>query len=146
MSDGDDRRKHLEFIQQTVTRLASNSFAYKGWTVVLMTGLFALGAKDATPGYLLIGVLPAIAFWVLDGYYLRQERLFRKLYDAVRLGDERVGEAGLFGMGTKPVLDQVDGWAKTAISPTLWPFYGSMVALALIAAAIAAARVPAGQL
>jgi len=144
MSDGDDRRKHLEFIQQIVTRLASNSFAYKGWTVVLVTGLFALGSKDATPAYLLVGALPAIAFWGLDAYYLRQERLFRELYDAVRLRGETNSQSGEFAMSTTPVSDRVDGWLRTLGSRSLWPFYGTMVAVTIIAAIVAASRVSGG--
>ena len=31
-----------------------------------------------------IGILAVLTFWVIDSYYLRQERLFRLLYDYVR--------------------------------------------------------------
>ncbi len=36
--------KHLEMIQGVVNRMASNSFQLKGWSVVLVSALFALAA------------------------------------------------------------------------------------------------------
>ena len=42
----EDFRKHLEFVQSTISRMASNSFLLKGWSVTLAAGLFALSAKD----------------------------------------------------------------------------------------------------
>ncbi len=38
--------KHLEFIQIVISRMNSNSFLIKGWTITLMSALFALAAKD----------------------------------------------------------------------------------------------------
>src|SRR5215831_11819226 len=79
--------KHLQLIQAVITRLAQNSFAYKGWAITLVAAIFALAVKEVRSPYLLIvALLPTIAFWGLDAYYLRQERLFRALYNAVRQG------------------------------------------------------------
>ena len=71
-------------IQGVITRMASNSFALKGWAVTLVAGIFALSAKGADWRYFLIAFVPVLVFWGLDSYYLRQERLFRALYDRVR--------------------------------------------------------------
>lgn len=38
--------KHLEFIQDMISRMAKNSFALKGWAVTLVAALFALAAKE----------------------------------------------------------------------------------------------------
>ena len=80
----ENKRKHLEFIQAAVNRMASNLFLLKGWTVTLIAALFALAAKDAKPVYFAIAYFPPFMFWVLDGYFLSQERRFRSLYDHVR--------------------------------------------------------------
>lgn len=76
--------KHMEMIQGVVNRMASNSFALKGWTVTLVAGIFALASKDTEKMYFLVAYVPIIIFWGLDTYYLLQERLFRALYDKVR--------------------------------------------------------------
>lgn len=76
--------KHLEMIQSVITRMASNSFALKGWAVTLVAGIFALAGKDVDKSYFLVAYIPIIVFWGLDSYYLLQERLYRSLYDTIR--------------------------------------------------------------
>lgn len=78
------RIKYLEMIQGIITRMASNSFALKGWAVTLVAGIFVLAGKDTDKLYFLVAYLPIIVFWVLDSYYLLQERLYRALYNKVR--------------------------------------------------------------
>ena len=79
-SSDENQRKHLDIIQGVITRLAGNSFSIKTWAVGLITVLGGLAAKDANLWFALALVLPALCFWGLDAFYLRQERLFRKLY------------------------------------------------------------------
>ena len=80
----ENKLKHLEMIQGIINRMASNSFALKGWSVTLVAGIFALSSKDANEIYFLIAYIPIVVFWFLDAYYLLQERLFRSLYGKVR--------------------------------------------------------------
>lgn len=75
--------EHLKMIQGIITRMASNSFALKGWTVTLLVGIFALLGKGNGPLWLLIGCIPVLFFWGLDSYYLRLERDYRALYKKV---------------------------------------------------------------
>jgi hypothetical protein len=51
VTSGENKRKHLEFIQAIVTRMAGNLFFLKGWAITLIAGLFALAAKDAKPRF-----------------------------------------------------------------------------------------------
>lgn len=32
--------KHIDIVQSTITRMAQNSFAIKGWTITILVGLF----------------------------------------------------------------------------------------------------------
>ncbi len=92
--------KHLEMIQVVINRMANNSFLLKGWSVTLTAALFALAAKGSNPVFILLAWVPALMFWGLDGYYLRQERLFRKIYDKVRKIKD---DSGIdFSMDTRP--------------------------------------------
>lgn len=76
--------KHLEMIQGVITRMGTNSFMLKGWAVTLVAGLFALSDKKTDQGFFLIAYMPTVLFWILDSYYLLQERRFRVIYDKVR--------------------------------------------------------------
>jgi hypothetical protein len=82
--DMDRKLKHLDFIQGVINRMGQCSFLLKGWSVILVSGLFALAAKETNALFVYLAYLPAIAFWILDGYYLYQERLYRGLYDEIR--------------------------------------------------------------
>jgi hypothetical protein len=46
--------------------------------------LFVLSSTQANQKFMWLAFIPALIFWVLDGYFLWQERLYRKLYDRVR--------------------------------------------------------------
>jgi len=87
----DNKPKHLEFIQNVITRMNTNSFLIKGWTITLVAALFALAAKDSDKNFIIIGLFPTIIFWFLDAYYLRQERLYVCLYEKVtKMKEENV--------------------------------------------------------
>jgi len=127
------KHTHLEMIQGVINRLAHNSFLLKGWSVVLVSAMFALAANGTEPLLVYLAYFPAISFWCLDGYFLRQERLFRALYDDVRgLEDERVD----FSMDTDAVKDQVDSWADITVSRTLIAFHGVIVATIIVVTCI----------
>ena len=83
-----NKQKHLEFIQGIINRMAHNSFALKGWAATLVAGIFALAAKDADKMYFLVTYISIIVFWCLDAFYLKQDRLYRSLYEHVRRLEE----------------------------------------------------------
>ena len=82
------KMEYLKLIQDVITRMANNSFALKGWAITLVVGLFGISVvNNAGIGFYCIIYIPIITFWFLDTYYLRQERLFRGLYNRVRKMD-----------------------------------------------------------
>ena len=112
---------HLEMLQAVIGRMNQNSFLLKGWNVVLVSALFALSVDGKDIAFVLFAFFPAFVLWGLDGYYLRQEKLFRGLYDKVRAQDETN-----FSMDTSSI-DSVDSWIKVAWSPTVRSFHGVIV-------------------
>lgn len=85
----ENKIKHLEFIQQTILRMSNNSFLIKGWMITLLSAMFALAAKDSKIFYITISCFTIPIFWYLNGYFLCQERRYRKLYDEVRVKEEK---------------------------------------------------------
>ena len=120
----DQKQKHLEMIQSVTTRMATNSFMIKGWSITLVSALFALAAKDADNRYVLISYFPIAMFWFLDGYFLFQERAFRKLYDLVRMNQSSTSD---FSMDTSNLNTGDATWSASIISRTLRIFYGTML-------------------
>ena len=121
----EQKHKHLEFIQGVVNRLATNSFRIKGWSVVLISALFVLLAKEGRIEFAFIGLVPVFFFWGLDGYFLWQERLFRVLYDHVRVLEESAID---FSMDVSAFRT---GWKRTwlgaILSTSLILFYGALI-------------------
>lgn len=76
--------KHLYMLQEIINRMASNSFKLKGWAVTLVAGIFALSSRDSDLIFFLVIYIPIIVFWILDSFYLQQERKFRIIYDVIR--------------------------------------------------------------
>jgi hypothetical protein len=87
----ENKIKHLEFIQNIITRKNGNSFVIKGWSVTLVAALFALAAKDTDKRLLLVAYVPVFTFWFLDGFFLSFERRYRDLYETVsKLKEEQI--------------------------------------------------------
>lgn len=122
----DNKAKHLELIQGIINRLSTNSFLLKGWSVVLVSALFALAAPDSRPAFVYLAYFPAIIFWGLDGYFLWQERLYRALYDHVRAQDEANID---FSMDTTDFNKAGRGrtWGDAVLSRTLVTFHGVLI-------------------
>lgn len=125
----ENKQKHLELIQAIINRMAGNSFFLKGWAITLIAALFALSSKDTNHAYIFIAYFPVITFWILDGYFLSQERLFRDLYDHVR----RLDEAKIdFSMNTLKHKGKTrNSWICSIFSTTLLWFYLSLVIVML---------------
>ena len=123
------KQSHLEMIQGVINRLSHNSFLLKGWSVVLISAFFALAANNTKVFFIYLAYFPAISFWVLDGYFLQQERLFRELYDYVRgLEEDKID----FSMNTRIVKDKVESWRRIVFSITLLIFHGTVFGAILI--------------
>lgn len=132
----DQQVKHIDLITNTIERLARNSFQLKAWTILIISAVFALAANMVDYRFFLIGLVPAISFWGLDGYYLWQERLFRKLFDKVRTGTHDDETDGPFSMNTTPYKGEVASWRRVLVSRTLLYFYLPIVVAIAVASTV----------
>ncbi|WP_318492526.1 hypothetical protein [Photobacterium leiognathi] len=116
-----NKLKHLEFLQNIITRMNSNSFLIKGWAITLISALYALAAKDSNISFVFITWLILPSFWIIDAFFLSQERQYRKLYDEVRKKNEKdinfSMDASIYNVGKNK-------WLNCAFSKTFLPFYG----------------------
>lgn len=133
MDATDQRVKHLELVQAVVTRLGQNSFTVRGWSVTLVSVLFALiASRDAPPLAALVTLVPTVVFWGLDAYYLRQERLFRALYNSL-VADLSATPPALvvFDMDIRPHAASTPTWWATVVSRTVLPIPVVLAAIAV---------------
>ena len=125
----DAKLQYLQFIQDIITRMNSNSFLLKGWCITLVSALFALAAKDTNPLYVLIAYIPIPAFWLLDGFYLSQERQYRDLYSVATTCDPSQVD---FSLDATRFRKDRNTWPATLFSSTVLIFYGIAVTTVLI--------------
>lgn len=124
-------------IQSVIERMGNNSFLIKGWSITLVSAIFVVAIQDKDKSTAIWTLFPALIFWLLDGFYLWQERLLRSLFDHVRKLDEKKID---FSMDTSHIRDvkirgRKNTWINAVLSRTLFPFHGGMI-IAIIAALI----------
>ncbi len=123
----ENKIKHLEFIQNIITRMNSNSFMLKAWTITLVSALFALAANDSNMDYVLVSYIAIPVFWILDGFYISQERQYRGLYADVAKKNEID-----FSLDASDYNNGNNNWISGIFSKTLIPFYGISIIATLI--------------
>ena len=137
-----ERLEHLKMVQGIVARMAQNSFLLKGWSVTLTAGILAAAAAGKDASFSQLALLPALVFWGLDAFYLRQERLFRVLHDDIcaAFGKDPV----TFSLDTKRIQPAVVSWWRTLFAKTVVSLHGTLVvAILLVGATIYRAKVGA---
>ena len=122
--------KHLEMTQGAINRLGANSFLLKSWSMTALVAAMVLMARQDAPNphLALTLIVPIAGFWILDGYFLWQERLFRKVYDEVRQQDDTDFEMGVRKHRNAPKCS----WIESIFSVTLVMFYLIEIAFALL--------------
>jgi len=118
--------KHLELIQHVITRMNTNSFQIKGWTVTLVSALLAIFASTHNNYFVLVAVFPSIVLWCLDAYYLMQERKFRGLYNDIACISETPKELKPFVMSPALYIGEKYTYRSSFTSGTIAPLYISI--------------------
>ena len=96
----------------------------RAWiTILLVAAIIGLAVKDSDQSFMFLAYFTSGAFWSLDGFFLRREKLFRALYDDVR---KRDSEDIDFSMDTHPYDGQVEGITAICFSKTLRLFHGAV--------------------
>jgi hypothetical protein len=124
----DAKLKHLEFIQAAISRMATNSFLFKGWAITIATALSAFAAVDRRAALLAIALITTVMFWGLDAYYLWLERGFVQLH-------KQVASAPAEDVNFTMSIDKDKAlcrWFKTCWRPHLVFFYGTMLVVDII--------------
>lgn len=92
MKNGENKRLHIQMIENIINRMSSNSFLIKGWSLTILGGLITVYLaninKPMSYLILLLCLFFCLIFWISDTFYLREERCFRNLYEIVRKKDE----------------------------------------------------------
>ena len=128
--------KHLEFLQNNITRMNQCSFQIKNWAITIVSAFIAAYVatiSDTTSGnklFILAAVIPSIIFWILDSLYLSKERKFISMYnDVAGISDEndRISLKA-YEMPMKKYKGCKHSVIMTMISPSEIILYGLIIA------------------
>lgn len=78
----EEMHKEIDLVQACITRMAQNSFMIKGWFVSIYAVILALLPEKINLYLLCITLMVVnLIFWYLDGFFLKTEKTYRKIYD-----------------------------------------------------------------
>ncbi|MDE0187338.1 MAG: hypothetical protein OXP71_18015 [Candidatus Poribacteria bacterium] len=111
--------EHLKMTQVIINRLANNCVLVKGWSMTIILAVMVLITKHEIQIPYFVAVPLILPIWILDGYFLRQERLFRQVYNEIRTKYDTDFEMNPIKHSKKPKCS----WLSVIFSPTLITFY-----------------------
>ena len=130
----DMKVKHLEMVQSAIARMSQHSFFVKGWSITLTVAILAVAFDKQCPLFAIVAMLPIGAFWGMDAFYVRHERIFRNLHRKIAEDiQNNTNLVPLFDMTPKNYHSVDTKWHCCFRSHVVWPLY---TAMALIAAVI----------
>ena len=124
--------KHLEFIQDAITRMNSNAFQSRTWMLVIITALLGSYANTGNRSFVLLGLLPTVVFWISDTYFLQQERKFRGVYDDVAGISENPQPVKPFAMPLGQYVGGKYSFWDVFFSISILPFYALVIAVLVV--------------
>ena len=115
---------HLQMIQEVIARMAWCSFLLKQWSIIVFAALLTYLASSSQCFFvnvehnifvMTVICSPFAGFWLMDAFYLKSERTYRRLFDRVRIEDDTAFQ---MTADSKDVL-----YWRTIFSKTIAPFY-----------------------
>lgn len=125
----EDKRKHLEFVQSAIGRMATASAVVKGWALTLAVAAYGYAATQDSLSVVLLGILAVLLFAGVDARYLREERRYRLLFEGVRTGsvDGYEMRAGPYCASLDRSQQRHYSWPRVISSWSVRDYYGAMV-------------------
>ncbi|MFB8386905.1 hypothetical protein ACFC3F_07175 [Microbacterium sp. NPDC055910] len=122
----DARRQHLDFIQTAVGRMSSASAVAKGWALTIATAAYGYAGTNSSTVVALLGMFAVLSFATVDARYFREERKYRLLFDAARLGTVEIYEMNATrycGTLARSECESIR-WGKVVWSWSVRDYYG----------------------
>ncbi|MBY7649739.1 MAG: hypothetical protein C4617_04530 [Candidatus Liberibacter europaeus] len=111
---------HLTFLQNVISRMASNSSSMKTWCISILSAILIFAAKAKIPHMYLVALINIGAFWIMDAKYLALEKGFRASYNHFvnKIHNKTLKEEDLFILNLEKI-----SFIDTTTSFSVFPFY-----------------------
>ncbi len=94
--------KEVDILQGVINRMASNSFFMKGALITIVSGSYVV--QHDTISITVFVLIAILALWILDAYFLNEERKFRDIYGWV-VKHRMETQANMFEMNASVFYD-----------------------------------------
>lgn len=136
--DKQELYKEIDLIQSCINRMAKNSFMVKGWALTIFAGVITISKMEVINNlWLLICTIlvPYLAFWMLDAFFLHTERKYRKMYAWVIQERKNGNTEYQYDLNPARFNAEVGCMSNSFFSKTLLLFYGipTIVIILLVA-------------
>lgn len=123
----EDDRLYLQFLQNNISRMNTNSAQAKGWCIAIVAALLAIFAETKNSLFLWICLFPIVLFCFLDALYLQQEHKFIGMYnDFIR---DKETKPNVYEMPMKDYAKGLCGFIKALFSWSVILVYGVMATI-----------------
>ena len=126
----EELHKEIDLIQGCINRMANNSFLLKGWLVSIIAVVVTLSLDEMNKFVItLMVIMITISFWYLDSYFLRMEKLYRKMYEWVLENRKQGNRDFQYDLNPHRFDTQVERVSYIMCSKTMRWFYGIIILL-----------------
>ena len=126
----EDVRLYLQFLQNNIARMNSNSAQAKGWCIAIVAALLAIFADTKNELFVLLCLIPIVLFCILDALYLQQEHKFVEMYNSYIKDKEN--KPAIYEMPMKKYVKGIKGFLKALRSWSVILIYGSLLVVIII--------------
>lgn len=123
--DKEDERLYLQFLQNNIARMNSNSAQAKGWCIAIVAALLAIFSETKNELFVWICLIPVVLFCILDTLYLQQEHKFVAMYNDYV--DNKAGKPQVYKMPMNAYEKGLCGFMKALVSWSVIIPYGLLL-------------------
>lgn len=128
--------KEIDLVQSCINRMAQNSFIIKGWLFGTLVALVALASNIVPKTALcLVAIVIIVCLWILDAFFLKTEKMYRKKYDWILSERPKGNRDYLYNLKPtepKEAVINTMSWSRNMFTKTLTPFYIPLILLFLL--------------
>lgn len=124
-TEKEDERLYLQFLQNNIARMNTNSAQAKGWCIAIVAALLAIFSETKNELFIWICVLPVVLFCILDTLYLQQEHKFVAMYNDYV--SDKSGKPEVYKMPMKAYEKGFCGFLKALASWSVIIPYGLLL-------------------
>lgn len=126
----EDEQLYLQFLQNNISRMNSNSAQVKGWCIAIVAALLAIYSETRNYFFILICLIPILLFCIVDTLYLQQEHKFIGMYNDYVLNKNK--KPKVYEMPMKKYSFGIFGFLKALKSWSVTLVYFPLLVVILI--------------